>query len=179
MSKTKNLYLLIGNSGSGKTTIAEAIKRDFGLSILKSYTTRDKRNADDEDHIYIRDKEYEEIQDKVATRISNDGKYCATKSQCDESDIYVIDFDGYFELKDKYSNKKVITIYIDISPETSFNRMISRGDDIESAVNRVETDGKNNTKDRISLCDYIVNGDDVLTYLKVWNIITAEESIIK
>ena len=172
----KNIYCLIGNSGSGKTTIADALQREYNLSVLKSYTTRPKRKEADNDHIYIDEEEYFALQHKVATRKAEDGYYCATKEQVNNNDIYVIDFSGLFELKQKYDEyKSVKSIYIDVSPETSIERMRLRGDGADSIINRVKRDAEDNTSDNINKVDYVVNGDEILTYVNVYDYIVKCE----
>lgn len=172
----KNIYCLIGNSGSGKTTIADALQREYNLSVLKSYTTRPKRTETDNDHIYIDEEEYFALQHKVATRKAKDGYYCATKEQIDNHDIYVIDFGGFFELKQKYDgHKSVKSIYVDVSPETSIERMRLRGDNADSIINRVKRDAEDNTNDNMNKVDYVVNGDEILTYVKVCDYIVECE----
>ena len=39
----KNLYLIVGASGSGKTTVANALEEKYGYKQLQSYTTRPMR----------------------------------------------------------------------------------------------------------------------------------------
>lgn len=168
----KNIYCLIGNSGSGKTTIADALQREYGLSVLKSYTTRPKRRETDNDHIYIDEEEYFALQHKVATRQAKDGCYCATKEQVNTNDIYVIDFGGYFELKKKYDgHKNIKAVYIDVSPETSIERMRLRGDNADSIISRVKRDAEDNTIENIGKVDKIVSGNEVLTYMTIYNYI--------
>ena len=174
----KNIYCILGLSGCGKSTIANALAREYGLKVLLSYTTRERRNVHDNDHIYITDEEYATIQDKVATRIRTDGKYCATSQQIDENDIYVIDFDGLDELTQKYKGSKEIkTIYIEVSPETSVNRMQARGDAIEKIMFRIHDDNETNTKENISKCDVVINGESVLAYKDVYKYIESMESV--
>ena len=172
----KNIYCLIGNSGSGKTTIADALQREYDLSVLKSYKTGKKRKETDTDHIYIYEEEYFALQHKVATRKAKDGYYCATKEQINNHDLYVVDFGGFFELKQKYEGQKNIkAIYIDISPDTSIERMRLRGDSEHSIIYRVKRDAEDNTSDNINKVDYVVNGDEILTYVSVYDYIVKCE----
>lgn len=171
-----NIYCIIGNSGSGKTTIADALQREYNLSVLKSYTTRPKRKETDNDHIYIDEEEYFALQHKVATRKAEDGYYCATKEQVNNNDIYVIDFGGFFELKQKYDGyKSVKAIYIDVSPATSIERMRLRGDKAGSIINRIKRDTKDNSLKNIKTVDKVISGNEILAYVNVYDYISKCE----
>ena len=39
----KHIFLIIGASGSGKTTITEQLEQRYGLTSIQSYTTRAAR----------------------------------------------------------------------------------------------------------------------------------------
>ena len=52
----KNLYLICGKSGSGKTWIVDKLHNEYNYKVLKSYTTRPKRHPSDNDHIYFSEK---------------------------------------------------------------------------------------------------------------------------
>ena len=43
----KPLILLVGKSGSGKTTIAEYLEKHYGMKMLRSYTTRPMRKPNE------------------------------------------------------------------------------------------------------------------------------------
>ena len=45
---SKVLLVLLGESGTGKTTIANRLKQKYGMKELPCYTTRPKRKEDEE-----------------------------------------------------------------------------------------------------------------------------------
>ena len=59
------LIALVGESGSGKTAIANYLKDIYGLRILRSYTTRQKRADSNDDHCYISVEEYSKLDNKL------------------------------------------------------------------------------------------------------------------
>lgn len=53
------VYCIIGRTASGKSTITRLAANKLGMTILKSYTTRNKRKGEEinSDHIFISEKE--------------------------------------------------------------------------------------------------------------------------
>ena len=71
----KTLILLVGQSSSGKDSIASLLEKD-GYKILKSYTTRPKRIGEGNTHIFIKPKDvYQYKNDFVAYTKIGDYEY--------------------------------------------------------------------------------------------------------
>lgn len=170
----KNIYLLVGESGSGKTTIAEKLEKNNNLHMLRSYTTRSKRHESDDDHTYITEDEFDNLNGIVAFTIFNGFRYCATEQQINESDIYVVDPSGIDTLREHYKGTKgFIPIYIDVPMEIRLERMLSRGDSEDKAWERLKHDYaafKNLTG------VVPVNGISNDTWIEVLNIIKIVEN---
>ena len=125
----KNTMILIaGRTGAGKDTYARILK-EKGLKEVLSYTTRPKRYEDENTHIFITEKEAEEITDKVATTVINGYQYFATQRQIDEADYYIIDPIGIKELTQNCPDTSFYIIYIAALRDTRLQRAALRGDD--------------------------------------------------
>lgn len=139
----KFIVLLIGKSGSGKTSVCEQFEKQFDWKALRSYTTRPKRNEDEDGHVFITDEEFDQLDNICAFTIFDGARYCATQEQVDQSDIYVIDLDGLDYFKRLYKgDKSIIPIYLDIDTHTQYERMRKRGDSRLRAIGRVMHDRK-------------------------------------
>ena len=93
----KNLYLICGKSGSGKTYVTEKLHNEYGYAILKSYTTRKPRHPSDDDHTYVTLSDYYDAQSDgviAADTCFDHNFYWSTIEQLNASDLYVIDKAG-------------------------------------------------------------------------------------
>lgn len=156
-----NIYLLIGESGSGKSSIERKLVDDYGLKKVLSYTTRPVRDDDPNDiftHTFVTKKEFNNIKNRIAYTKYDDNEYCATSEQLEEADIYVIDPAGIEYLEHNYRGKKgLIKIYIYCSLSERMKRLENR-DGFDAALNRIKTDivEFRGVKD---YCDYIVKNE--------------------
>lgn len=157
---TNNFILLMGKSGSGKTTVANELYNRYGLSSIESYTTRPPRYEGEKGHTFVNDYEFDELEDMVAYTEFNGYRYCATSEQVEENHIYVIDPAGVEYFDEHYiGDKKVIVVYLDVDDDVCFERMVAdRG--VEAAKERIEND-KVAFKCAASMADVCIENTDL------------------
>ncbi len=137
------IVLLIGKSGSGKTSVCNELQRGFNWRVLQSYTTRPKRSENETGHIFVSEDEFNRLSGICAYTEFDGYKYCATVDQVNDADVYVIDPDGYDYFKHLYKGPKmVIPIYLDASVKTCKERMRERGDSDYNIKRRLRNDKK-------------------------------------
>lgn len=137
----KPLILLVGKSGSGKTTIAEYLEKHYGMKMLRSYTTRPMRKPNEDGHIFVTKDDFNAMPHKVAHTFFDNHDYWATQEQCDASDVYVIDPDGVKSLKRNYlSTRPYYTIYLQVNPFVRLWRMYKRDKSIAKSLKRIVHD---------------------------------------
>lgn len=97
----KLIICIIGESGAGKTTLAEDLRKTFGIKLLESYTDRPKRTSDEIGHIFLTSDEFNEIptSDMIAYTTFGNFQYCCLFSDLENVNSYVIDEDGFLMLK--------------------------------------------------------------------------------
>ena len=132
MSK-KKIFLIVGRTCAGKTSIAEKICEDMGLVQVQSYTTRPIRPNETEksDHIFINESDVSQFkQEDIAAYTEIKGhKYFTTKNILRKSDIYVIDPVGINYLRKTCGNEfDFRIIYVHTLNKTAILRSMSRGD---------------------------------------------------
>lgn len=141
----KRIILLIGRSGTGKTTIANILSKKYGLKSIESYTTRAPRYPGEKGHTFITSYEMDNLEDMCAYSYFDGNKYCATKQQIDDSDIYVVDLMGLlsfaYEYIDYYNGEKTpIVFYLDGDKDVLNDRMRERGDSEKQINKRIKND---------------------------------------
>ena len=137
---TKPLYLLIGRSASGKTTISNMLTEKYGYKSISSYTTRPPRYDGEKGHIFVDAATFDQLGELAGFVEYNGYRYGTTMQQVDEADIYVIDPVGTEYLLDKYTDRPICIIYFDASIPTRIHRMIDRGDSDNAIIRRLLQD---------------------------------------
>ena len=175
------LYLFVGRSASGKTTVANILESVGKYNQLQSYTTRPKRTEDEVGHVFISDEEFDKLENIIGYTEYNGHRYCSTAEQVDESSIYIIDTRGIETLLERYHNDRpIVVVYFDTNIRTRIDRMVDRHDcdaaivsriyndeefDWEQELNKIVWHYKNNVGRNVEMCvvDANQNLESVLT----------------
>lgn len=132
---------MVGHSGVGKTSVVNKLCEDYGLKSIESYTTRRPRYEGEKGHIFISEREFDELTDIIASTNFDNHRYCATKDQIDNNDLYVVDLSGVETFKERYNgNKKPIVLYLTADESVLEERMKNRGDSDELVEQRLAHD---------------------------------------
>ena len=182
----KPLFLFVGKSASGKTTIANILEDKYGYSQVQSYTTRPPRYEGEVGHTFVTQEKFHNLEDIVSYTFYNGNHYGTTASLLDQHDIFVVDVPGVESLLQKYkTNRPICIIYFDTTVATRIRRMIDRNDSDMAIISRLLQDEENDwyqqlhrlvwsygTKKNVELHCANTNGDQsdvlklVLYYMK-------------
>lgn len=140
----KALFLLVGKSASGKTTVAEYLEKEKGMKSVQSYSTRLPRYEGETGHIFITDEEFDKLENIIGFTEYHGHRYCSTKEQLDEADIYVVDPPGVETLLERYKeeDRTVCIIFFSTSIRTCIERMHIRGDSSAFILSRLYNDNE-------------------------------------
>ena len=165
--KKEPLILIVGRSGSGKTTIANKLSEKYGMKQVISLTDRPKRNEQEAGHIFVSTEEMldilkksenagENLEDRiVGYTFFDQHHYCARMKDLDGKAVYVIDPKGIELLKSLdfvTDHRQLITVGIAVSDDERQERMLKRGDSKEKVQERIQND-----KDRFQNLTMISN----------------------
>ena len=138
----KCLYLFVGKSASGKTTIADMLEQTHGLIQVSSYCTRPPRYEGEIGHIFVNEEEFNRLGKLAAYTFYNGYHYGTTFKQLNECSTYVIDVAGveYLLQNAQDYNRPIRIIYFDAAVSTRIERMVDRdASDIE-IISRLHND---------------------------------------
>ena len=165
-----NIFLIVGCSGSGKTTITEQLEQKYGLKSIQSYTTRPPRYDGETGHTFISNEEFDKLVDICGYTEFAGNRYCSTAEQVENNDLYVIDPNGIdYCMKSYKGNKIPKVIFISSDLTTRYERMVRRAEvkgstyieAVDIALGRIKND-VNEFYDYIhnrASIDYIVNNN--------------------
>lgn len=169
----KNIMILIGPSGSGKSMIAEFVKNNYNAVEIKSTTTRSPRIGEvDGINYYFKDiSEFEELLNngQLIEHVEYAGNYYgltkdAVHSALDSSDfiVAVLDKHGAFEIKNMFKNDQnvnVFFVFVHAKLSTLYLRMVNRGDSVEKIAERLQNIMDFDELLQGAFCDFTVFND--------------------
>lgn len=136
------MIVLVGESCSGKTTLAEYITGKTNFEKLVTCTTRPIRQneKDGVDYIFLSDEKFQEIERKngfFETAKYNNWHYGTPKTPILANKIAVLSPPGLRKLKQRTDiSEPIISIYLYVSRRSRLINALRRGDDIEEAYRR-------------------------------------------
>lgn len=173
----KIVIILLGESGAGKTTIAEYLKK-YGYINIPTYTTRPSRFEGEEGHIFI---DINSVNNIVPLDNNSDRKliyityfannwYWAYEDQISDNDRSVIAFNPTEtkNFKEYVKDRKVVVLYIKTNRQECVNRMKKRA----LNGNLTNDELKNDIERRVLLddneyssfsCDYVIDATKGIT----------------
>ena len=127
------VVLVVGKTGSGKSSLIKKLSEKTGLRPLLSYTTRPQRSEADNDHTFVSADEY--FRAKENGEIAIDGEiagnyYYATIEQLYNADLYTINPEALDRLLAlNLPDVRFVVVYISCPDKLREQRVIKRGDD--------------------------------------------------
>lgn len=173
---TDLIVCLIGESGSGKTTIAQELEKQ-GCNIIHSYTTRPPRSFNEWGHTFVNladiciENDVINNTNVIAYTQYNGNYYWATHDQYLNKgiSIYVIDPYGYQVLKKRITKAKVFGVYISVDEQIRFKRLNNR-DGFGKAKERMEHDAVTFSSFGT---DWVINAQDYSAHALALDILNA------
>lgn len=152
----KPLYLFVGKSASGKTTIADMLEERCGMKQVYSYTTRPPRYEGEIGHIFVSEDEFNYLGKLAAYTLYNGFRYGTTFKQLEECAVYVIDVPGIKTMLERWqdNDRPICIIYFDAAVSIRIDRMVDRGSSDMEIIKRLHND--DTTEDWYNQLDKLV-----------------------
>lgn len=166
-----NIYLLLGASGTGKTTLGNYLK-EWGIPELISTTTRQPRQGEWEGNpYYFVTREQFDLIPMIEKTVYNDNLYGTSKAEVDQvlssggPAFAIVDRHGISAFQELYGDLCKV-IYVWLTPITVLERMRARGDKEREAMKRmrhaIETEEFNN----FAIADAVIVNKDLPSSLR-------------
>lgn len=162
----KTLLVLMGGSGSGKTTVARKLE-ECGYKRLITTTTRPKRNGEKDgvDYHFVTPEEFRRLP-KIEEVLYSGFWYGLTVREIEEKGIQydrlvvVLEKEGAQAVKRLYGDR-VDIVFLAISPAEMELRLRERGDTLDSIQERIRQAHERNEFDPPEFVDLVVENTNV------------------
>jgi guanylate kinase len=160
------IYIFVGPSCSGKTSIGKDLNLETGIPELISHTTRPKRKGEVEGihYYYVSKEEFDQI-DKVEYTEYAENKYCISRKELEDKlnkngDVFTImDMNGVKQMKENLSDKKIKVLYFDVPKHQLMFRLIKR-DGFIKGIKRMWHAIKNDEFQNKEYADYVIRNEN-------------------
>lgn len=138
------MFIILGESASGKTSVEREIEKNYGIRRIISYTTRPERpkEVDGLDYNFVTRPEFigKVVEGFFMETTIYDGYlYGTAKEDYERKGLIVMDPIGLRRLK-KIREIELVSVYIKTKEETRMNRLIKRGMNTKEAKNKILKD---------------------------------------
>ena len=155
------MIILVGASASGKTEVARALKREYGITKVITHTTRTPRQGEKTgvDYFFVTEHDFETLRKRgtfVETTTYNSFHYGTSRGQVDDDKVLIIDPNGlksFLALNDK----TIVAFNLTASKKTRTERMKERGDDENSIKERIKTDEIDFAPEKVSMAHFKIS----------------------
>jgi hypothetical protein len=115
------IYLIVGRTATGKDTFAKILE-EYDLKVVKSRTTRPKRDANDDSHIFVKD-----VEDGALAKNTICGyDYYILPEDLESKDVYIVDPKGAFDIARAMPNTAFVVAFIDADYEVRKDAYLKR-----------------------------------------------------
>lgn len=174
------MFVILGESGSGKSTVINMLVEDCGLRNIVMYTTRPMRKNEmqDKDYHFVDDNTFSTMMKSnmfAAYSYYNGWGYGVANDDCNlaANGVVAVTPHGLRQLRNVLGGDKIKSIYLSVSRRERLVRLLNRGDDVDEAYRRNLSEvGQYDGVEEES--DYCVKSDNFTeAYLKVRRIVES------
>lgn len=100
------IFAVVGESGTGKTTLVQSLEHRTGIKMIESHTDRPPRFEGEAGHVFWSKEEFDQFnkEDMIAYTKFGNRRYCCLKTDVESINTYVIDEPGLDYLISQHKN---------------------------------------------------------------------------
>jgi guanylate kinase len=160
-----DMIILIGPSASGKTEIAKILFQKYNIQKVITHTTRPIRPTElqDVDYHFVDEQTFKHLENThyfVETTLYNGYDYGTSFKELGDHKVLIVDPNGLKAFQ-TLNNPRFITFYIEASETTRLNRMLTRGQNLTFAKQRIAFDQLSFKDMTTSSTHYVVNNESM------------------
>ncbi len=164
------MLLLIGKTCAGKDTIQQILIAKYGMKNVISYTTRPMRIGEKNgvQYWFISTEEFLKKKDEgffaeVITYVDKNGNtlyYGGAKEDFSDDKVMIVNVNGLEQIRE-FKELNSVAFFLDVSDDVIRERLIGRGDDTETAENRIRQDNEifAGIEDKV---EFVLNNENVI-----------------
>lgn len=138
------MIVIVGESASGKSSVADYLSKEFGYEKVVTYTTRKPRDyeVDGKDYHFISEEEYNSLKSNgffAEVAEYNGWKYGSAKKDYSNNKVIVLTPRGLRSVR-KSGIKNTFSVYINVPRRDRLISCLKRNDNIEEAYRRSLSD---------------------------------------
>lgn len=145
------MLLLMGKTCAGKDTIQNILISKFGMKNIISYTTRPMRVGETNgvQYWFLSEEEFLKKKEEgffaeIIEYKDKEGKtlyYGGAKEDFSDEKVMIVNVDGLEQIRE-FEDINSVAFFLNVSDEVIRERLIGRGDDAETAENRIRQDNE-------------------------------------
>lgn len=134
------MFVLVGPSASGKSTVAQMLVEQFGMKRAVTTTTRKRRRGEPADAYHFVSKESFSADDMVESQEYASNYYGLSKAEADGSNLVILEPKGAMALRSYCGARGCYVVGIQVSRKAQAERMVMRGDSAKVINERIAFD---------------------------------------
>ncbi len=155
------MLVLVGHSASGKTEIANELKKNYDIDKIVTYTTRKPRAGEINkiDYNFVSEKKFLKLMKEgffAETTYFNGCYYGTSKRDINDYKVIILDPQGLVSFK-RLNIDNIYAIFLEASEEVRKKRMHERGDSEEEIIKRLQHDRQKFSPDKLDYIDEYLN----------------------
>lgn len=138
------MIVIVGESASGKSSVAKYLMEHYGYNRIITYTTRQPRECETDgvDYYYISQQHFKTLENQgffAETATYNGWHYGSAKEDYKNNSVIVLTPKGLRSVKTS-SVGDIFSVYLNVPRRDRLIKCLERGDDIEEAYRRSLSD---------------------------------------